>query len=90
MKGSQKYLLSGLVVSTVGVTTYLLKDKPKRDKTKETVQKWMTKIKSPFLEKEQELPIDKAGKPDPEDVDDTKMVSEGAMTGVQYYNEKQQ
>lgn len=31
-----------------------------------------------------------AGHPDPQDVDDNKMVDEGAMTSVQYYNEEVQ
>lgn len=35
-------------------------------------------------------PIEKAGHPDPHDVDDNKMVSEGAMYSVNYYNEKEQ
>jgi hypothetical protein len=36
------------------------------------------------------LPVQKAGNPDPLDVEDNKMVSEGAMYGVNYYNENLQ
>ncbi|MEJ9307324.1 hypothetical protein P4593_28970, partial [Priestia megaterium] len=35
-------------------------------------------------------PIHKAGHPDPMDTEDNKMVSEGSMFPVQYYNEKKQ
>ncbi|KIY21493.1 MULTISPECIES: hypothetical protein [Mesobacillus] len=36
------------------------------------------------------LPVEKAGNPDPLDLEDNKMVSEGAMYGVNYYNENLQ
>ncbi|MBT2637749.1 MULTISPECIES: hypothetical protein [unclassified Bacillus (in: firmicutes)] len=36
------------------------------------------------------LPVQKAGNPDPNDVEDNKMVSEGSMYGVNYYNENLQ
>ncbi|MCM3573715.1 hypothetical protein M3172_11015 [Mesobacillus subterraneus] len=36
------------------------------------------------------VPVQKAGNPDPLDVEDNKMVSEGAMYGVNYYNENLQ
>ncbi|MGW8262695.1 hypothetical protein ACWHAR_22210, partial [Bacillus sp. LR--39] len=34
------------------------------------------------------FPVDKAGHPDPQDIEDNKMVSEGSMYPVQYYDEK--
>jgi hypothetical protein len=36
------------------------------------------------------IPVEKAGNPDPHDVEDNKMVSEGSMYGVNYYNENLQ
>jgi len=36
------------------------------------------------------LPVQKAGNPDPMDLEDNKMVSEGSMYGVNYYNENLQ
>ncbi|MFD1706201.1 YtxH domain-containing protein [Siminovitchia sediminis] len=40
-------------------------------------------------ENEQDLVI-KAGRPEPYDIEDTKMVDEGAQYGVKYYNEEVQ
>ena len=36
------------------------------------------------------IPVQKAGNPDPLDLEDNKMVSEGSMYGVNYYNENLQ
>ncbi|MCM3665288.1 hypothetical protein M3204_12790 [Mesobacillus subterraneus] len=36
------------------------------------------------------IPVQKAGNPDPMDLEDNKMVSEGSMYGVNYYNENLQ
>lgn len=36
------------------------------------------------------VPVQKAGNPDPMDLEDNKMVSEGSMYGVNYYNENLQ
>lgn len=38
----------------------------------------------------QGLPIQKAGHPDPLDIEDNKMVSEGAQYGIEYYNRTEQ
>lgn len=43
-----------------------------------------------FPAKSTVLPVEKAGNPDPLDLEDNKMVSEGAMYGVNYYNENLQ
>jgi hypothetical protein len=46
---------------------------------------------SKFKEEEVEVvPVVKAGNPDPLDVEDNKMVSEGSMYGVNYYSENRQ
>jgi hypothetical protein len=89
----QKTLISGLAISTVsvGITTYLLKDKSNLDKIKGFIQS--VKKTVPYKSSTQKLvsfPIHKAGHPDPMDIEDNKMVSEGSMFPVQYYNEKKQ
>ncbi len=35
-------------------------------------------------------PVTKAGNPDPQDIEDNQMVSEGSMYGVNYYNQTKQ
>jgi hypothetical protein len=47
------------------------------------------KTKVTKLKKEDER-RNKGGHPDPQNIEDNKMVSEGAMTAVQYYNETKQ
>ncbi|MFE7083495.1 hypothetical protein [Priestia megaterium] len=89
----QKALISGLAISTVsvGITTYLLKDKSNVDKVKRFIRSVKKAI--PYKSSTQKLnsfPIHKAGHPDPMDTEDNKMVSEGSMFPVQYYNEKNQ
>lgn len=83
----QKLLLSGLAVSTVGITSYLLKDPSNRQKAREFIHSMKMKItKQPDMET---FPVDKAGHPHPHDIEDNKMVSEGSMYPVQYYDEKE-
>ncbi|MED4525233.1 hypothetical protein P9257_13520 [Bacillus velezensis] len=89
----QKLLISGLAVSTVGVTSYLLKDKSNRLKDKSNRQKVMNFIRNmkTSLSGKQDIesfPVNKAGNPHPEDIEDNKMVSEGSMYPVQYYDDK--
>ncbi|AMA50929.1 MULTISPECIES: hypothetical protein [Bacillus] len=82
----QKLLLSGLAVSTVGITSYLLKDPSNRQKAREFIHSMKMKMtKQPDMDT---FPVDKAGHPHPEDIEDNKMVSEGSMYPVQYYDEK--
>jgi len=89
----QKALVSGLAISTVsvGITTYLLKDKSNLDKVKGFVRNIKKAISYESSTKRlASFPIHKAGHPDPMDIEDNKMVSEGSMFSVQYYNEKKQ
>ncbi|MBY8913385.1 hypothetical protein KY305_11620 [Bacillus sp. YC2] len=82
----QKLLISGLAVSTVGVTSYLLKDKSNRQKVKNFIHSIKTSFSSkPNIDS---FPVSKAGNPHPEDIEDNKMVSEGSMYPVQYYDNK--
>jgi hypothetical protein len=86
----QKTLISGIALSTVGVgvTTYLLKDKSNRQKVTGFVQNAKNKIPYFARKNTDSFPVEKAGHPDPQDIEDNKMVSEGSMYPVQYYDEK--
>ncbi|MRX73915.1 hypothetical protein GJU40_17405 [Bacillus lacus] len=94
LANNQKYLiLSGVALSTVGIASYLLKDQPKRAKMKLFAKDVKSKI-LPYVSKtkklQREFPVAKGGNPDPQDIEDNKMVSEGAQYSVQYYNQTQQ
>jgi len=54
------------------------------DKGKEMMQQW----KSKFQHSSKEDLFSKAGNPDPKDIGDNNMVSEGAMYSVNYYNKQ--
>jgi hypothetical protein len=63
--------------------------KPNRIKTKMKIKDMKRRVRPHPIENTQ-LPINKAGNPDPRDIDDNKMVEEGAMYSVNYYNDKKQ
>ncbi|TYR81250.1 hypothetical protein FZC66_05140 [Priestia megaterium] len=88
----QKTLISSLAISTVGVgiTSYLLKDKSSREKAKGLVRSAKMKITSFSRKKPSSVPIEKAGNPDPQDIEENRMVAEGSVYPVQYYNQNQQ
>jgi hypothetical protein len=88
----QKTLLSTVAVSTIGagvVTSYWLKDKSNRQKVKGFYERMKSEITNMSNRKKLEsFPVEKAGNPDSKDIEDNKMVSEGSMYPVQYYDEK--
>lgn len=59
---------------------------------KESFQGMLQTVKNKVIPSKatQGLPIEKAGLSDPMDIDDNKMVSEGSMYGVHYYNKNEQ
>lgn len=86
---SKKAVVSGVAASVAGVATYYLKDRSNRIKMKETFNDLTTKIKDRTNEfRNSNVPLDKAG--EPQDLEDSKMVDEGAQTSVDYYNKTQQ
>lgn len=88
MTMKQKNLISGLAV-VAGVTAYMLKDETNRQKLKSYLQNVKEKI--PYFSEKHNVdsfPVEKAGHPSPQDIEDNKMVSEGSMYPVQYYDEK--
>jgi hypothetical protein len=76
------------VMLGVGAAALWMAMKPE-NKTKLT--EMATQVKEKVMpSKTDVLPVQKAGNPDPLDVEDNKMVSEGSMYGVNYYNENLQ
>ncbi|RBW69524.1 hypothetical protein [Bacillus taeanensis] len=89
MRKRDVLLSTSVAVGAVGASV-LLKDKDKRAKVKETIMKGKDKLMDFRNQNEKSLPIEKAGKPDPQNIRDNKMVSEGSVYPVQYYNEHKQ
>ncbi|MGM7700870.1 hypothetical protein ACSVDE_04035 [Pseudalkalibacillus sp. Hm43] len=86
---SKKAVVSGVAASLAGVATYYLKDRSNRIKMKETFNDLTSKIKERTNGySDSNVPLDKAG--EPQDLEDSKMVDEGAQTSVDYYNKTQQ
>ena len=77
------------VAAVAGATTVILGKRNLRKKMSHSIQSMYEKIsgKEKKIEKEQTKRI---GHSHPYDYEDNKMVGEGALTSVQYYNEKQQ
>ncbi|MBW8350144.1 hypothetical protein K0H71_11915 [Bacillus sp. IITD106] len=72
--------------------SYLLKQE-NREKVMKLCQTVKEKVVDFLCEKNPsacEDLLEKAGNPDPHDLGDTRMVGEGAMYAVDYYNEKEQ
>ncbi|MDP4161928.1 MAG: hypothetical protein Q8906_03305 [Bacillota bacterium] len=87
MKNSRS--VSPYVFAGVGVGALLwFAFKPNKESIQDFVQSIKQKVTS--ARATQGLPIEKAGHPDPHDIDDNNMVSEGAMYGVHYYNKTEQ
>ncbi len=78
------YLLAGVGITSV----LLLASKANRNKVQTVTVKFKNMIKDRFSN--ENLPIKKAGHPDPQDLGDNNMVSEGALYAVSYYNETEQ
>ncbi len=87
-KGKSRSMLIG----GMAAMAYTYFQKPaNREKARMTLQNTMTRM-SAFLDSKNVGPsqMTKSGYSDPNDPDDNRMVEEGAMTSVQYYNEEVQ
>lgn len=86
MKKSSKVVLSGVALSTIGVTSYLLKEEKRKNKFISSVQMMKNKAIN-SINKDKQV-MEKSGHPDPHDIEDNTMVAEGSMYAVNYYDEK--
>lgn len=79
-----------LLAVGVGASAIWLSNKPNRIKAESFLRDLKRKVKPTVFEKSEILPIEKGGHPDPHDLEDHKMVDEGALYSVKFYNEKMQ
>lgn len=88
--GSKKKNTLLLATLAAGAYAYFSK-KENRDKAQVAFNNMKTKVES-FIEsqKNQHSSETNVGNPDPYDIDDNEMVSEGAQTSVDYYNQEVQ
>lgn len=81
--------MKSAVMLGVGAAALWMAMKPE-NKTKLTNMAVQMKDKIMPSGNQDVVPVEKAGNPDPLDLEDNKMVSEGSMYGVNYYNENLQ
>ncbi|MED3561441.1 hypothetical protein [Bacillus xiapuensis] len=80
--------MASLVAAGIGASAMWLSNKPNRIKAESLLREWKRKVFPTVFEKSEQLPIHKGGHPHPHDLEDNKMVDEGAMYSVKFYNEK--
>lgn len=71
-----------LAVVSAGVGSYLLFTSKGKEMMQRVTQKFNSKQDEPLMVK--------TGNPDPQDIGDNNMVSEGAMYSVNYYNKQRE
>ena len=80
-----------LMIVGIGASASIwLSSKSNRVKLENLLRDWKRMIRPSSYVKNKSLPIEKGGNPHPYDLEDNKMVSEGAMYSVNFYNEKLQ
>ncbi|CQR47825.1 hypothetical protein BN1058_02156 [Paraliobacillus sp. PM-2] len=65
----------------VGIILYFSMNKKMRDKGVTTIKKWIDVIRN-----SESFPIEEAGVPEVDNIENAKMVDEGSQFGVEYYN----
>ena len=81
--------MSSLLAIGIGASAAIwLSNKLNRIKAENFLREWKRKVKPTVYAKSEQFPIEKGGNPDPHDIEDNNMVSEGAMYSVKFYNEK--
>lgn len=81
---------SMIVVGLGASAAWWLSSKPNRIKAQSSLRELKHKLKPSPFHKSETLPIKKGGIPHPHDIEDNKMVDEGALYSVRFYNEKMQ
>lgn len=83
--GGLGYLLAG-----AGAAAWWLSKEENRTKFDGWMSQAKKKLNGESSPSNEKFPVHKAGNPDPDDIDDNKMVEEGAQFAVDYYNKKEQ
>lgn len=87
----KRWIFSTVGAVGAGAISYVLKDEKRRSGLKEKAKTLSTSVKDTFQKNNKEdLPIEKAGVPEVDHQENTKMVDEGSQFGVQYYNKVKQ
>lgn len=88
MYATKKVVFTTFTLTTVGVTTYLLSNKDKRNRIFDQVKNIYNHLRVSKKDNFDPRLLKKAGHPHPYDEGDNNMVDEGAMYSVKYYNEQ--
>ncbi|NIK10650.1 hypothetical protein ACKXGF_06285 [Alkalibacillus sp. S2W] len=78
---SRKLIISSAIAAGAAVTSYLLIDENRRQDVKNKINDFTNYLTG------ERFPIEEAGKPELDDLENSEMVAEGSQFGVQYYNE---
>ncbi|MBM4763065.1 hypothetical protein [Bacillus sp. B15-48] len=83
--------ISSVLAAGIGTTAAIwLSNKPNRMKAKNVLNKWKKKVNPDGSTIKDRFPIEKGGNPEPDNIEDNNMVSEGGIYSVKFYNEKMQ
>ncbi|MFD1018031.1 hypothetical protein [Thalassobacillus hwangdonensis] len=80
----KRWIFSSIGAVGAGALAYLLRDETKREQMKDKARSLTDKWRGGTPE---DMPVDKAGEPELDNLENSKMVSEGSQFGVNYYNE---
>lgn len=87
----KRWIYSAVGAASAGAAMYVLKDEKRRNDLKERAKSLSTTVQNSIQKDNQDdLPVEKAGVPEVDHTENTKMVDEGSQFGVQYYNELQE
>ncbi|SFJ92049.1 hypothetical protein SAMN04487936_105216 [Halobacillus dabanensis] len=78
----KRWIFTAIGAVAGGTLAYCLKDEESRQQVKDKARSIQGS-----LGKSDDMPIEEAGQPDQDNLDNAKMVAEGSQFGVQYYNE---
>ncbi|AGX02638.1 MULTISPECIES: hypothetical protein [Bacillaceae] len=82
--------LNSYILAGVGISSILLLALKSRKRIQTFTVNVTNKVLPSKAKNHRVVPVEKGGHPDPYDVQDNKMVDEGSMYAVNYYNEKEQ
>ncbi|MYL32993.1 hypothetical protein GLW08_02260 [Pontibacillus yanchengensis] len=84
----KRFIYSTIGAVSAGAAALLLKDEQRREKVKQKAKSLTESVQGSLKnEHNNDLPVEKAGVPEFDSIENTKMVDEGSQFGVQYYNE---
>lgn len=83
----KRWIYSGVGAVGAGAISYLLKDETRRENLKNKAKSVTNTVRENLKKDDNsDLPVEKAGVPEYDHTENSKMVDEGSQFGVQYYN----